>query len=114
MRVPDLTSACAGILSYLDACMVKGVLPDGAGTRLAAGGACDRLYSCALDELDSKGYAAGILFAETAAGYRFAVMDDARPTIEGERWLRSIGSERELPDPMTISIIVDSTACRRL
>lgn len=114
MKAPDLTSTCADILSYLDACMVKGVLPDGAGARLAAGGACDRLYSCALDELDSTGYAAGILFARTDGGYRFAVVDDARPTIEGERWLRSISPERKLPDPMTTSIIVDATARRRL
>lgn len=113
MTGPSLVSTCARVLSYLDACMVRGVRPDVMGARESAGPVCDALWLDSLDELRRKGFVTGLQLVD-GPGSRLAVVDGTRPTIEGEEWLWSVSGRRLLPDPIALASLVDATARRAL
>lgn len=113
MTGPNLTSTCARVLAYLDACMVRGVRPDLRGAREAAAPACDMLWLDSLDELGREGFVAGLQLVDGPAS-RLAIVDGARPTIEGEGWLASLPGRPPLPDPTALSVLVEATVRRAL
>lgn len=113
MTGPNLVSTCARVLSYLDACMLRGVRPDARGARESAAPACDMLWLDSLDELGRKGFVSGLQLVDGPAS-RLSVVDGARPTIEGEEWLGSVSGRAFLPDPVALSALVEATARRAL
>ena len=113
MTGSNLTSTCARVLAYLEACMMRGVRPDVMGARESAGPVCDMLWLDSLEELRRKGFVACLEIVDTP-GARLAVVDQARPTIEGEGWLASLSGRSLLPDPIALAALVDATARRAL